>query len=119
MMRPYYLVAPGAQGAEPLASRAETPTSGATLLMAPQPNPAEATATFRFTLRETGAVELDLFSVTGQRVRSLAAGTYDAGEHAIRWDGRDDTGRTVAAGVYFVNLRAAGASVSRKLLLTP
>ena len=89
------------------------------LLREPLPNPTAAGATFKFSLRAPGSVELDLYNVAGQRVRRLANGAYGAGEQILRWNGTDDAGRTLAAGVYFVNLRAGGVSATRKLLVTP
>ena len=122
MMRPYHLVAPaplaGSQS-QSAADRAGTGTTGVTLLRAPQPNPTAAGATFRFSLRAPGTVELDLYNVAGQRVRRIANSGFGAGEHAVPWNGTDDAGRTLEAGVYFVNLRADGVSASRKLLVTP
>ncbi len=121
MMRPYYLVAPAplAQQAQPMADRTAATVAGATRLWAPEPNPTATGATVRFWLRAPGTVELDLYTVTGQRVRQLTSGTYSAGEHALRWDGTDEAGRTVASGVYFVKFNADGVSNTRKLLVTP
>lgn len=121
MMRPYHLVAPAPMAqaqAEPVGVQT-TNTETATLLFAPQPNPATMGATFGFSLSAAGPVEIELYSVTGQRVRQLANAVFGAGEHAVRWDGRGDDGKTVAPGVYFVNLRANGESSSRKVLVTP
>jgi len=118
MMRPYHLVAPAPQ-ARPLANQLPIPTAGATLLLAPQPNPTAAGTTFRFSLGTAGPVELELLNVAGQRVRRLASAAFEAGQHAVRWDGSDDHGRPVAMGVYFVNLRANGVSSARKVLVTP
>ena len=44
---------------------------------------------------------------------------YDAGAHAIPWDGRDDGGRRVPAGVYFVRFAADGMVETGKALLLP
>jgi hypothetical protein len=118
MMRPYHLVAP-APLAQSLAGGTATAVASVTLLREPEPNPTAAGATFRFALRAPGSVELDLYNLAGQRVRRLASGTYGGGEQVLRWNGTDDNGRTLAAGVYFVNLRAEGVSATRKLLVTP
>ncbi|MGH7723854.1 MAG: multicopper oxidase domain-containing protein [Candidatus Eiseniibacteriota bacterium] len=106
MMRPYYLQVPvAASQSQPtqLVGRMSILTAGATTLWAPQPNPTAGGATFRFSLRTPGPVELDLFSITGQRLCRLASGLFPAGEHAARWDGTDGKGRSLASGVYFVN----------------
>jgi hypothetical protein len=120
-MRPYHLVAPGEA---PVAVR--TPATPAPALFEPSefglaplaPNPAAA-GTFRFTLREAGMATLEIFDVAGRRVRALANGVRDAGEHSVRWDGRGDDGRPLAAGAYFVTLRANGEAQTRKLVVAP
>lgn len=38
--------------------------------------------------------------VRGRLVRSLPAGSLDAGPHTLAWDGWDDSGRAVASGAY-------------------
>jgi flagellar hook assembly protein FlgD len=55
--------------------------------------------------------------VAGRRVRVLEDSFREAGRHAAVWDGRDGTGRRVAAGVYFVRLQAAGGELTRKIVL--
>jgi hypothetical protein len=50
---------------------------------------------------------LALYDVRGRRVRSLFDGTADGPAH-MTWDGRDDGGRILPAGVYFALLAAAG-----------
>ena len=121
MMRPYYLVAPPplAQQAQPAADQPAATVAAATRLWTPEPNPTAVGATIRFSLRTAGPVELDLYSVTGQRVRQLASGAFPAGEHAVKWDGTDEAGRPVATGVYFVKLGANGLSSTRKVVVTP
>jgi flagellar hook assembly protein FlgD len=64
-------------------------------------------------------VTLDVYSVTGQRVRPLENRAFEAGEHRLTWDGTDASGKALASGVYFVNLRADGASYTQKLFILP
>ena len=52
------------------------------------------------------AVELAVFDVVGQRVRTLVAESLSAGTHRVVWDGRDAAGVEVGSGVYFYRLRA-------------
>jgi spore coat protein A, manganese oxidase len=119
MMRPYHLVAPppASQAAQrPAAPKAVT---GGTMLLSPSPNPIQMGATMRFTLRAAGQAELDLYDVAGHHVRQLASGSFPAGEQALRWDGRDDRGKTVASGVYLLNLRADGVTRTMKVSFMP
>lgn len=59
-----------------------------------------------FDLPEAQAVRVRLYDAAGQRVRTLAEGRFAAGRHERVWDGTDDAGRRVAAGVYFSRLEA-------------
>jgi flagellar hook assembly protein FlgD len=52
-------------------------------------------------------------------VRTLARGAESAGPHVATWDGRDDGGRTVAAGAYWVRLSASGREVTRRIVRLP
>lgn len=83
-----------------------------------QPNPFNPTTRLQFDLVARSAVHLEVLAVDGRVVRQLIAGRgFDAGRHAVIWDGRDDSGRGAAAGVYVLRLRAGDASVTRKVQL--
>jgi hypothetical protein len=69
-----------------------------------QPNPFRGSATIAYSLAASGPVNLTLYSVDGRRVRVLAQGVREAGEYSAVWDGRDDGGQTVSAGVYYALL---------------
>ena len=77
-----------------------------------RPNPASGAADLRFTLAGSSAATLRILDAAGRRVRTVELGELGAGEHAWRWDGRDDRGRPVASGRYFVEVRA-GARQAR------
>ena len=82
------------------------------------PNPFNPSTMIRFALPQTLAVDADVWSVTGERVRALAHGlTYPAGEHALRWDGRNTGGERVASGVYIVRVTTSLGSRSARLVL--
>ena len=82
-----------------------------------QPNPFNPRTSIRFYLPVRGPVELDVFDIRGALVRRLARGTFDAGPHALDWDGTDDAGRPVASGVYVYRLSAERRSQIRKMML--
>jgi hypothetical protein len=65
----------------------------------------------------TQPVVLDVFDVTGRRVRHLTKQTAAAGNMQVRWDGRSDRGSRVAPGIYFARLHLGADSVSRRVLL--
>lgn len=84
-----------------------------------EPNPFHSATRIRFNLGRPEHVALDVFDVSGRRVRSLADRTLDAGSHQIEWDGRDDRQQTLSSGVYFCRLRAGSESVQRRMVLIP
>lgn len=81
------------------------------------PNPFNPSTTVSFDLARPGRVRLEVYNVTGARVRTLVDQVEAAGRHEIRWDGRDNTGSSVGSGVYFVVMEAEGVSESRKISL--
>ncbi len=87
-------------------------------LALPQPNPAHGATRIVYTLAAAGEARLEVFDAAGRRVRELFAGRGDAGEHALRFDLRDDSGRALPAGAYRVRLRAGGREVTRALVAT-
>ncbi len=81
--------------------------------------PAAGRAPLRFAiaggvLRGEGRAQIDIYDVRGRRVQSLGV---DLGVGELAWDGRDAAGAPAPAGVYFIRLRAAGASAQRKVVL--
>ena len=71
------------------------------------PNPFVHAVTIRFVLSAGGPADLQVFAADGRRVRTLARAIGGPGEHVVAWDGRDDGGGALPAGVYYA--RVAGA----------
>jgi hypothetical protein len=83
-----------------------------------QPNPFRGNTEIRFALPRAGQVELGLYNVAGQRVSTLASGSYPAGYHSVRWSGRDGQGQPLSNGVYFYRLEARGQNGQGRLSQT-
>ncbi len=81
------------------------------------PNPFSAATTIRFDLPESRRLRLGVYDAGGRQVTLLAEGRFDPGTSRVVWNGRDDGGRPVASGVYFVRLWGAGFAASRKVIL--
>jgi hypothetical protein len=81
------------------------------------PNPFNPTTTIRFEIPRDANVDLGIFDLRGRRVATLHRGPIEAGFHDARWEGRDDSGRSVASGLYFVRLNGPGFSDARKMML--
>lgn len=82
-----------------------------------QPNPFNPSTTIRLELPAPGLASLDVFDLSGRRVRALLSGHQDAGAHSVVWDGRDDAGRIVGAGTYLARLEAGGAASTTRMTL--
>jgi hypothetical protein len=91
--------------------------SGRTALRLAFPNPFERSTTVVFSLHASGPADVGVFDVAGRHVRTLLRGVQPAGEHMLSWDGRDDGGNRLGAGVYMLRLDAAGHSETRALRL--
>ncbi|MCF7912768.1 MAG: DUF1565 domain-containing protein [Candidatus Cloacimonetes bacterium] len=74
------------------------------------PNPFNPETTIAFNVPQAGKVELSVYNVKGQKVRTLTNAEYAAGEHEVVWQGIDNAGRQVSSGVYFFRLDIEGQS---------
>jgi hypothetical protein len=83
-----------------------------------RPNPSRGS--FEFVLGvvsgDTGRGEVDIYDVTGRRVRALWRGAIEPGWRTILWDGRDGSGQATAAGIYFVQFRLEHREFTKKLV---
>ncbi len=80
------------------------------------PNPFNPQTIIRYSLPEDSEVRLVIYNVVGQQVRELVNAHQSLGVYAVRWKGRDDSGRDVASGVYLYRL-VAGEHVAVKKML--
>jgi hypothetical protein len=94
-------------------------TSGAlaSVSSSTQTDPLTGGKRMNWTLLRTESVELRVIDITGRSVRHLASGVYSAGVHEFTWDGRDDDGRAVRTGAYFVAGRVGNERLSQRLFI--
>jgi flagellar hook assembly protein FlgD len=84
------------------------------------PNPFGRSTLITYSLpewRETTSVDLSIFDPAGRLVRTLVDHHQQAGMHAIVWDGKHDSGESVAAGVYLCRLRFNGETLTSQIVL--
>ncbi|MEO6462952.1 MAG: YCF48-related protein [Candidatus Eisenbacteria bacterium] len=84
--------------------------------LAALPNPFGPRTTIRYDLADPVHVRLFVADPAGRVVRSLVAGTQGAGSYRVDWDGKDDAGREVAAGIYLYVLHAGDRHEMGKLV---
>ncbi|MBN1292417.1 MAG: T9SS type A sorting domain-containing protein [Candidatus Latescibacteria bacterium] len=68
------------------------------------PNPFNPQTSICFSVADQMPVSIEVYNISGQKVRSLFTGSLPAGEHTMVWDGRDDTGYPVSSGIYFTRM---------------
>jgi outer membrane protein assembly factor BamB len=91
------------------------------LVVSPNPFTDRTNIRYLITNDKNGAgyqqTTLRIFDASGRSVKTFAeVGTVSGSESVVRWDGRDDMGKEVPYGVYFVNLGSHGQSITEKVL---
>ena len=82
------------------------------------PNPFNPATTIQYALPQPADVQLTVYNVVGQVVRTLVAEHQAAGRYLVAWDATNDNGQSLSAGVYFYRLQAGGEfHAVRKMLL--
>lgn len=102
-------------GGEPVTAVAPGASAGTASVLASAPNPFTSGTELRFRLPADGPYALEVCDVSGRRVASFH-GVGRAGANAVRWNGRDDGGQPVRAGVYWYRLVSGTPSASRKVV---
>ncbi len=83
-----------------------------------KPNPFGDQTAIQFALDKPGVARLLVYDIQGRTLRRLTEGARAAGQHTVVWDGRDDAGRRLPAGVYLYRIEAGGrVSQTRKMIL--
>lgn len=81
------------------------------------PNPFQESTTIEFEISRADQVSVQIYSASGELVRTLARGHFHEGRHSVDWDGTDDAGSRVPRGVYFYQAQAGDAVHCRKVVL--
>lgn len=81
------------------------------------PNPFNPTTIIGYQVQRAGHVTLSIYNVLGQLVNSLVDDMRSAGEYSVQWDGQDESGRSVASGVYFYQLKVDDFLSSKKMVI--
>jgi len=88
-----------------------------TALKTNYPNPFNPSTTIAYDLAKADNVVIEIYNIKGQRIKTLANGTFNAGSYRIVWNGDDQHGRNVGSGVYFYRMTTSEYNNVRKMLL--
>jgi len=82
------------------------------------PNPFSGSTAIPFKLQTQSDIHVTIYDILGRVVKRISAGDQSAGAHVIQWDGDNNLGQRVSAGIYFYRLEAGGESLVKKMIAT-
>ena len=80
------------------------------------PNPVNLETVIKYALPEDCHVELTIYNMLGQKVKTLVNQYQDAGYKMVHWNGRDDKGYEIASGLYFYKIKTPKYTESKKMI---
>jgi endoglucanase len=81
------------------------------------PNPFNPNTTIEYELANSGDVKIDVYDMQGIKIKTLVNNFKSSGKHLVSWNGKSDTGQSVASGVYFLNLGFENFNQYKKAIL--
>ncbi len=81
------------------------------------PNPFNPTTTIYFSTQESGPVNLSIYNIKGQKVKTLVNSNLKADSHSVIWNGTDENNHKVSSGVYFYKLTTGKTRKIKKMIL--
>jgi flagellar hook assembly protein FlgD len=68
-------------------------------------------------MSEAGMVNIEIYNIKGQRVKTLVSEDMEAGNHSLVWNGRDNNNNPVSSGVYFYKMVTGKYTSTKKMIL--
>lgn len=81
------------------------------------PNPFNPTTTIDYAIKTASHVELSVFNVLGQKIKTLVDQEQPANYYSITWNGDTDSGKPAASGIYFYEIKAGDFEMTKKMML--
>jgi len=81
------------------------------------PNPFTPSTTINYSIPKEGNVIINIYNIKGQIVKTLVSESMKSGIHSIVWNGDDQNGKKVSAGLYFTRMQANGKTLTNKMLM--
>lgn len=80
------------------------------------PNPFNPETSISYSLERESFVNLEVYNLLGQKVKSLVSVKQKAGKHSATWDGTDESGKVVSSGIYYYKIQAGNFTENRKMV---
>lgn len=78
------------------------------------PNPFNPSTTIGYSIQNDSKVDLTIFNIKGQRIKTLVNNNFTKGFHSVIWNGNDETGKAVSSGIYYYKLKINGKTEAVK-----
>ncbi len=85
-------------------------------LMQNYPNPFNPETMIRFYLPEHNNIELDIYNVKGEKIKTIFSGYLQSGYQSIKWNGTGDSGLPLSSGIYIISLKYNNKSINSKMV---
>jgi len=81
------------------------------------PNPATQSTTIRYTITVKDFVDISIYNLCGQKVKSFVSTKQSAGDYSVNWNTDTDNGQKVSEGIYFCRINIAGQVKEAKIIV--
>ena len=81
------------------------------------PNPFNPSTTIKFSIQNDSNVELTIFNIRGQKIKTFAQNEFTKGSHSLIWNGDDESNNPVSSGIYYYKLKINGKTEAAKKCL--
>ncbi len=81
------------------------------------PNPFNPSTEIEYSVASASIVNLSIYDASGRLVKTLVSGLHEPDQHKVVWDGTNENGTSVAAGMYFYKITAGNFVETKKMLL--
>ena len=101
----------------PISVEEEIQSLNASRIVSNFPNPFNPTTTIEFSIQNNSKVELSIYNIKGQKIKTLTNNEFTKGPHSIVWNGDDESGKSMGSGVYLYKLNVNNKAIAVKKCL--
>ena len=87
------------------------------VLLSNYPNPFNPSTTIEFSINNDSKIDLSIFNIKGQKIKTLSQNEFTKGNHSVIWNGHDEFGNSVGSGIYYYKLSVNGKTEAVKKCL--